>query len=132
VKIGELARHTGCKVETIRFYESVGLLPAPRRESSGHRRYTEADRHRLTFIRRARDLGFAMDDVRALLDLSENGERSAVDGCGLAWAHLDRVRAKIAALRAMETVLQRISDECTEQTRCRLLELFSDREKSPD
>jgi DNA-binding transcriptional MerR regulator len=69
MKIGELARHTGCKVETIRFYESVGLLPTPGRESSGHRRYTEADRHRLTFIRRACDLGFSMDDVRALLDL---------------------------------------------------------------
>jgi MerR family mercuric resistance operon transcriptional regulator len=125
VKIGELAQHTGCKVETIRFYESVGLLPAPGREASGHRHYTEADRHRLTFIRRARGLGFSMEDVRALLDLSDNGERSAVDGCGLARAHLDKVRAKITALQAMETVLQRISDDCTEKTRCRLLELFS-------
>jgi MerR family transcriptional regulator, mercuric resistance operon regulatory protein len=67
MKIGELARHTGCKVETIRFYESVGLLPTPGRESSGHRRYTEADRHRLTFIRRARDLGFSINWLRVLL-----------------------------------------------------------------
>jgi MerR family mercuric resistance operon transcriptional regulator len=124
-RIGELARHTGCKVETIRFYESVGLLPAPNRASSGHRRYADADRRRLTFIRRARDLGFSMEDVRALLDLSDHGERSSVDGCRLARAHLDRVRAKSTVLRAMEDVLQRISDDCTEKTRCRLLELFS-------
>jgi MerR family mercuric resistance operon transcriptional regulator len=124
-RIGELARQTGCKVETIRFYELVGLLPAPDRASSGHRRYVEADRRRLTFIRRARDLGFSMTDVRALLDLSDNGERSSVDGCRLARAHLDQVRAKINALRAMEDVLQRLSDDCTETTRCRLLELFS-------
>jgi MerR family transcriptional regulator, mercuric resistance operon regulatory protein len=130
MKIGELARQTGCKVETIRFYESVGLLPAPSRGSSGHRLYTDADQRRLTFIRRARDLGFSMDDVRALLDLSDNAERSSVDGCGLARAHLDRVRAKITALRAMEDVLQRISDDCTDTTRCRLLELFSHSEPS--
>jgi MerR family transcriptional regulator, mercuric resistance operon regulatory protein len=129
-RIGELARHTGCKVETIRFYESVGLLPAPDRASSGHRLYADADRHRLTFIRRARDLGFSMADVRALLELSDHGERSSVDGCGLARAHLDSVRAKISALRAMEDVLQRISDDCTEQTRCHLLALFSYSETS--
>jgi MerR family mercuric resistance operon transcriptional regulator len=124
-RIGELARHTGCRVETIRFYESVGLMPLPGRASSGHRLYVDADRRRLTFIRRARELGFSMADVRALLDLSDNGERSSVDGCRLARAHLDRVRAKINALRAMEEVLQRLSDDCTETTRCRLLELFS-------
>jgi DNA-binding transcriptional MerR regulator len=125
MKIGELARQTGCKVETIRFYESVGLLPAPARSASRHRLYTDADRRRLTFIRRARDLGFLMADVRALLDLSDNGERSSVDGCNLARAHLAQVRAKIHALRAMEDVLQRISDACIDTTRCRLLELFS-------
>ena len=124
-RIGELARQTGCKVETIRFYESVGLLPSPTRGASGHRLYADADRHRLTFIRRARHLGFSMGDVRALLDLSDNGERSSVDGCGLARAHLEQVRAKINALRAMEEVLQRISDDCTDKTRCRLLELFA-------
>jgi MerR family transcriptional regulator, mercuric resistance operon regulatory protein len=124
-RIGELARQTGCKVETIRFYESVGLLPSPARGSSGHRLYADADRRRLTFIRRARHLGFSMEDVRALLDLSDNGERSSVDGCGLARAHLEQVRAKINALRAMEEVLQRISDDCTDTTRCRLLELFA-------
>ena len=115
-RIGELARQTGCKVETIRFYESVGLLPPPAHGASGHRRYADADRQRLTFIRRARDLGFSMEDVRALLDLSDNGERSSVDGCGLARGHLDKVRAKITALQAMEDVLQRISDDCTEKT----------------
>jgi MerR family mercuric resistance operon transcriptional regulator len=124
-RIGALARQTGCKVETIRFYESEGLLPVPARGASGHRLYTDADQRRLLFIRRARDLGFSMGDVRALLDLADNGERSAVDGCGLARAHLEQVRTKITALRAMETVLQRLSDDCTDKTRCRLLELFS-------
>ena len=103
-RIGELARQTGCKVETIRFYQSVGLLPSPKRGSSGHRLYTDAARRRLTFIRRARDLGFSMAEVRA---------------------HLDRLRAKINVLQTMEAVLQRISDDCTDTTRCRLLELFS-------
>jgi MerR family mercuric resistance operon transcriptional regulator len=124
-RIGELARQTGCKVKTIRFYEAVGLLPAPDRGSSGHRLYADADRRRLTFIRRAHDLGFSLEDGRGLLDLSDHGDRSSVDGCGLARAHLDRVRAKINALRAMEEVLQHIPDGCTETTSCRLLELFS-------
>jgi DNA-binding transcriptional MerR regulator len=128
MRIGELARYTGCQVGTIRFYESVGLLPSPRRGASGHRLYAEADRHRLTFICRARSLGFSMEDVRALLDLSDNGERSSVDGCRLARAHLEQIRAKIHTLRAMEGVLQHISDDCTDTTRCRLLELFSSSE----
>src|ERR1051326_3331034 len=124
-RIGKLAQQTGCKVETIRFYEAEGLLPVPARGASGHRLYSEADQRRLLFIRRARDLGFSMSDVRALLDLADHGERSAVDGCGLARAHLGQVRAKITALRALEKVLQRISDDCTDKTRCRLLDLFS-------
>jgi MerR family mercuric resistance operon transcriptional regulator len=71
IAIGELSRRTGCNIETIRYYERIGLLPKPRREKGGRfRRYDSDDIARLTFIRRARQLGFTLDDVRGLLRLA--------------------------------------------------------------
>ena len=103
--IGELARRTGCKPETVRWYERVRLLPAPRRSAGRFRRYDAAAARRLGFVRRARALGFTLDQIRALLALAEQGR----DGCAaarrLGTEHLGEVRDKIRDLRAMERAL---------------------------
>lgn len=111
--IGVLARESGCKVETIRYYERVGLMPNPARTEGGHRMYSGAQLRRLAFIRRGRELGFTLDAVRILLGLVD-GERQT---CGeievIARGHLDDVRSKIADLRTIETVLADMVAECS-------------------
>ena len=114
IQIGELSRRTGCNIETIRYYERISLLPAPARSAGHYRVYDTADVWRLAFIRRARELGFTLDEVRALLALSANDRQ---DTCAqvleLVAGHLAKVRAKIADLRAMERVLADAVRRCT-------------------
>jgi len=106
IQIGELSRRTGCNIETIRYYERIALLPVPVRSAGRYRVYDTADVRRLAFIRRARELGFTLDDVRTLLSLSTNDNQGACANVReLAESHLAEVRAKIADLRAMEHVL---------------------------
>ena len=106
IQIGELARHSGCHVETIRYYERIKLLPLPSRSAGHYRLYDLDDVRRLGFIRRARELGFTLEEVRALLALSTHDGRTAcAEVRQLAAGHLEEVRAKIADLKAMETVL---------------------------
>jgi len=115
--IGELARRTGCKVVTIRYYEQLGLLNAPVRTRGGHRTYTRAEEERLRFICRGRSLGFALADVSNLLDLLEDrqAECGAIDE--LASSHLETVRAKIADLRQIEAQLEASLRICGKTTR---------------
>jgi MerR family mercuric resistance operon transcriptional regulator len=105
IQIGELSRRTGCNIETIRYYERIALLPAPARSAGRYRVYETGDVRRLTFIRRARELGFTLDAVRALLGLSGDGSAACPEVRELAAGHLAEVRAKIADLQAMECVL---------------------------
>ena len=106
IQIGELSKRTGCNIETIRYYERIALLRAPARSAGRYRVYDTGDVRRLAFIRRARGLGFTLDEVRALLALSANDAQDAcVDVRELAESHLAEVRGKIADLRAMERVL---------------------------
>lgn len=106
IQIGELARQSGCNIETIRYYERVGLLPAPLRSVGRYRLYNSPDVRRLAFVRRARELGFTLDQVRALLALSaKDGRDACTEVHNLAAEHLAEVRAKIADLRAMERIL---------------------------
>ena len=102
--IGELSRRTGCNIETIRYYERVGLLPVPPRKGR-YRNYGPDDVSRLGFARRARELGFTLDDVRALFVLAIGGQSSCVEARDLASAHLADVQNRIADLRRMEQVL---------------------------
>ena len=105
IAIGELSRQTLCNIETIRYYERIGLLPKPQRQGR-YRRYDGNDISRLKFVRRSRELGFSLDEVRALLALSADTEReTCAEVRQLAAGHLADVRAKIADLRAMEHVL---------------------------
>jgi MerR family mercuric resistance operon transcriptional regulator len=126
--IGALSQRTGCQVETIRYYEHVGLLPAPARSPGGFRRYAAAHLKRLTFIRRARALGFSLDEVRRLLRLADERQRPCAEARVVAAAHLSDVRAKIAALRAMERVLAETVARCEagKGTECPLIEALSD------
>jgi MerR family mercuric resistance operon transcriptional regulator len=111
--IGRLAERAGVNLETVRYYERIGLMPKPDRTLGGHRSYTAEQGRRLTFIRRARELGFGLDHIRALISLAEPGEVSCVEVQAMAAAHLDGIRAKIADLLQLETVLAETVSRCT-------------------
>jgi len=104
--IGELSRRSGVNIETIRYYERINVLPAPPRTANGRRVYGPAETRTLAFIRRSRELGFTLDEIRTLLALSaENGQGACAEVSELATGHLAEVRAKIDDLKAMEHVL---------------------------
>ena len=127
--IGALSRRTGCKVETIRYYERIGLLPAPARSRGGHRHYGEGALKRLDFVLRARGLGFPLDSVRSLLDLADGGGRSCAQVERIAFRHLKDVRNKLADILVMEKVLAEMVAECRGGTMpaCPLIEaLFNE------
>ena len=127
LSIGALAKATGTKVETVRWYEQVGLLPAPARTSGNYRAYDAAHLGRLSFIRRARDLGFSLDQVRALLDIAGQQDRpcGAVDV--IARAHLDEVDRKIADLQALRQELDALIGQCRQGrvAECRIIEALA-------
>lgn len=104
LQIGELSRRTGCNIETIRYYERIGVLDVPLRRGR-YRSYGEEDVGRLGFVRRARELGFTLDEVRALLQLATGGPAACAEVRGVAALHLADVRARIADLKRMERVL---------------------------
>ncbi|CAN7594936.1 helix-turn-helix domain-containing protein [Pseudoduganella sp. LjRoot289] len=110
--IGTLSSQTGCSVPTIRYYEKIGLLPSPGRASNGHRYYRDDDLKRLTFIRRCRDFGFPIDDVRELVDLFEDGDRACLDVRDMAQARLDDVRAKLGEMKQLEASLASFVCSC--------------------
>lgn len=124
--IGRLSRQTGVNIETVRYYERIGLLPKPSRSSGGRRLYDAADARRLTFIRRSRELGFSIDEIRALLALS-GGKGRCADVHALTVRHLDEVRAKIADLRRLERTLARTADRCARDAspKCPIIDALS-------
>jgi MerR family transcriptional regulator, mercuric resistance operon regulatory protein len=110
--IGRLAALSGVNLETIRYYERIGLMPAPDRTEGGHRLYAAAHKRRLSFIRRGRELGFGIGAIRTLLDLAEPGHRSCDDVQPIAASHLQEVRAKIADLARLEAILAQTVSRC--------------------
>jgi len=125
--IGALSRQTGCNIETIRYYEKAGLLPVPARSPAGYRRYGSTHLRRLTFVRRARALGFSIEDVRKLLKLADERKRPCGEVRVVAGTHLKDVQAKIADLRAMERVLRETVAKCASgrSPDCPLIEALS-------
>ncbi|MBS0474322.1 MAG: helix-turn-helix domain-containing protein [Proteobacteria bacterium] len=109
----ELARKTGCNLETIRYYEKVGLLPAPPRSASGYRVYPPELVRRLQFVLRARDLGFTLDEIRSLLTLTDTGTQTCAEVMARTEGHLADVRAKIADLQKIEATLAATLDKCS-------------------
>ncbi len=124
MKIGELARATSTKVETIRFYEKIGLLPAPARTAANYRAYNQNQLARLSFVRRARDLGFTLDQIRGLLALSDDRDQSCSAVDTVARQHVSEIDRKIADLRALRRELQEMLDQCSQETisTCRIIE----------
>jgi DNA-binding transcriptional MerR regulator len=126
--IGGLAREAGCKVQTIRYYEQVGLMPEPARTSGNQRRYDRHHAERLAFIRHSRQLGFPLEAIRDLLSLADNPRQSCEAADVIARAQLDEVKRRIARLRALQGELERMIEQCRhgEIAECRVIEVLSD------
>ncbi|AHD03815.1 MerR family transcriptional regulator [Leisingera methylohalidivorans] len=110
---GELAKATGCNLETIRYYEKTGMMPDPPRTAAGHRIYGQAHVQRLRFILRARELGFAIEEIKDLLGLVDGGTQTCGEVKALTERHLSDVRRKIADLRRIEKVLAATAAQCS-------------------
>lgn len=113
LKRAKLAERTGCNLETIRYYEKIGLMPDPPRTSSGYRVYDDTHAERLGFILRGRQLGFSIDELRGLLLLVDRGTQTCAEVKVLTEQHLEDVRAKIEDLRRIEKVLAATAAQCS-------------------
>jgi len=127
--IGDLARLTGTKVNTIRFYEEGGLLPKAERTISGRRIYRDADTRRLAFIRQSRNLGFPLDAVRELLTLADDANQPCEAVDRIARVHLAEIDLKIADLSALRSELDRLIRSCRPGTvaDCKIIETLAPR-----
>ncbi len=126
--IGDLSRQADVKVVTIRYYEQIGLLPECERTAANYRVYSHAHLERLTFVRRCRDLGFSLEQVRELLHLSTANASSCADVCDLADQHLKDVEARIADLQRLASELRQISESCNGNrplVECRIMAALS-------
>jgi DNA-binding transcriptional MerR regulator len=128
--IGDLAGLTDTKVETMRYYERLGLLPAPARTSGNYRSYEPSHVGRLSFVRRARDLGFSLDQVRDLLGLADQKDSSCESVDAIARAHLAEVERKLADLKGLRRELDALISQCRQGTiaQCRILEALAPRD----
>ena len=123
MKIGEVSKRTGCNIETIRYYERIGVIEPPPRKGA-YRDYGPADVDRLRFIRRARELGFSLEEVQALLDLAPRPHSNCTRVQFIAEQHLSNVRAKLADLERMELALATLVEQCgaSDHDRCPVVE----------
>ena len=128
MSIGALSKATAVKIPTIRFYEQIGLLPAPERSASDRRVYGDGAVRRLTFIKHARQLGFPVEAIRALLSLADEPERPCDEANNLAAEQLAAVDAKIARLQLLQAELRRIVEAACHGrvSECRVIEQRSD------
>lgn len=110
--IGEVSRISGCKVETIRYYERIGLLSPPPRTAGRHRLYSPDHVQRLAFIRRARNLGFSLDEIRSLLGLTGEAAPSCEEVREITLAHARDIRRKIDDLERMDRALRQLAEQC--------------------
>lgn len=127
--IGDLARMTGTKVNTIRFYENGGLLPKPERTAAGRRIYRASDARRLAFIRHSRSLGFPLDAVRELLTLADDADQSCEAVDRIARVHLDEIDRKIGDLMSLRAELDRMIGSCQQGkvADCHIIETLAPR-----
>lgn len=124
--IGEVAKRLDCTVQTLRYYEQIGLIDPAFRTEGGQRRYTQADLDRLTFIRHSRELGFSLDSIRNLLQLSRHKDEPCDRADALARKQLHQVRSRIARLQALEAELADMVEqcECDVVANCRVIEVL--------
>lgn len=114
--IGDLAKATGTKVPTIRYYEEIGLLPTPARSAGNYRIYGERHLHRLTFVRRCRELGLCLEQVRELLGLADDEERPCTAVEAIVREHRATIERKINELQELDRELARVIDQCGQGT----------------
>lgn len=128
LSIGTLSRKTGTKVQTIRYYEQIGLMNKVGRTAGGQRRYFEKDLDRLAFVRHSRQLGFSLEIIRELLDLSDNPAQSCADADSIARRQLKQVEQRIKRLQALKKELKRMVAECKGDSvaECKVLEVLRD------
>jgi DNA-binding transcriptional MerR regulator len=128
VPIGEAARQSGVKVPTIRYYEQIGLLPAPPRSESNRRSYENADLRRLSFIRHARELGFEIEAIRALLTLQDDPAQPCATADMIAKARLVDVEQRIRSLTALKLELEVMVEGCKhgKVAECQVIEILAD------
>lgn len=110
--IGKLSSQTGVNIETIRYYEKEGILPASPRTEGGHRLYSEEHLRRLTFVRRSRELGFSLNEIRTMLDMVDGGNLTCSEVKDVTVKHLENVRDKISDLQKLEKTLKAIASQC--------------------
>ena len=125
--IGTLSAATGVNIETIRYYEKIGLIPAPPRTEGRQRVYDSAHLKRLTFIRRSRELGFSLDEIRALLGLVRGGDLSCAEVKTMTEQHVTDIRRKVKDLKKLERVLTELTVKCRGNTvpDCPILDALS-------
>lgn len=116
MNIGEIAGKSGLPAKTIRYYEDIGLV-TPKRSDNGYRRFSDSDLHKLTFLARARALGFSIEDCRTLMALYEDETRASADVKAVARQHLQRIEEKIAQLQSMHETLSHLVAECAGDNR---------------
>ncbi len=121
-----MSRQTGVKITTIRFYESIGLLGRPFRTNGGQRRFSKVEADRLKFVAHARELGFGMDEIRSLLDLSSDPVRACAKADSIAVARLAEVEDRIRKLQDLRTELQTMIKGCSPDRPCRIIATLAD------
>lgn len=123
-----VARATGCNLETIRYYETIGVMPDPPRDANGYRSYSEDHVRRLRFVMRARDLGFSLEEIRGLLSLVDSRSQTCAEVEGIASAHLQDVQEKIADLQRIAKALGETVAQCsgTDVPECPVLDALLD------
>lgn len=130
IAIGELARRTGVKIPTIRYYEQIGILAEPPRSQGNRRLYDEEHLQRLGFVRHARQLGFDLDAIRQLIDLAGHPSRPCEKADEIARTHLADIDDKIARLAALRTEVERMTRCANEKVEnCRVIEVLADHDR---
>lgn len=131
--IGALSRESGVNLETIRFYERSGLLPPPKRSASGYRHYEALDVRRLRFVRRGRELGFSLEEIKALLELANQPHSPCAAADRLVREHLSAIETRIQDLQRMKVELGKLAGCDSDQAEhCRLLEALDSRDCCAD
>ncbi|MEO1017742.1 MAG: helix-turn-helix domain-containing protein [Pseudomonadota bacterium] len=127
LSIGQLSERTGVKIPTIRYYEKMGLIDAPDRSEGNQRRYTQEGLKRLAFVRHARELGFSIEDIRELVDLSKLPEEPCTNAHDIAVRHLAATKARISTLKRLEKELKRIAAcDAGSVAECTVIESLAD------
>ena len=112
--IGEMSRHTGVNIETIRYYERIEIMPQPDRTEGGNRQYNHDQLKRLSFIKRCRELGFSLSEIRALLEMADRDDFTCSEVHQMTMSHLTTVRQKLNDLKGLERSLKKMVAECNQ------------------